>query len=86
MQGQVMSVSTKADLLPHNSRVKVFLRNLSSRAVKIPAKTTLGEVTPCNVIPDIWKPEEESISEGEHQTWSQDMKDLFEKLGLDEPK
>ena len=43
MQGQVMSVSTKTDLLSHNSIVKVFLRNLSPRAVKIPAKTTIGK-------------------------------------------
>ena len=28
MQGQVMSVSTKENLLPHNSRVKVFLEEL----------------------------------------------------------
>ena len=81
-----MSVSTKVGLLPHNSRVKVFLRNLSSRAVKIPAKTTIGKVSPCNVIPEIWKPEEGSTSEGEEETWPKDLQNLFEKLGLNEPK
>ena len=86
MQGQVMSVSTKVDLLPHRSRVKVLLRNLSSRAVKIPAKTTIGIVSPCNVIPDIWKPEEGSTSGGEEETWSKDLQNLFEKLGLNEPQ
>ena len=86
MQDQVMSVSTNVYLLPHSSRVKVFLRNFSSRAVKIPAKTTIGNVSPCNVISDIWKPEERSTSEGEEETWSKDLQNLFEKLGLNEPK
>ena len=49
-----MSVNTKTDLLPHSSKVKVLLRNLTSKTVKIPAKTTIGEVTPCNVVPPIW--------------------------------
>ena len=52
-----MSVNTKSDLLPHNSRVKVLLRNLSGKTVKMPAKTTIGEVSPCNVVPPIWKTE-----------------------------
>ena len=47
---KVMSVNIKADLLPHNSKVKILLRNVSTRAVKVPAKTTIGEVSPCNVI------------------------------------
>ena len=53
-----MCVNSKSDLLPHNSRVKVMLRNLSGKTVKMPAKTTIGEVSPCNVVPLIWKPEE----------------------------
>ena len=86
MQGQVMSVNTKTDLLLHNSKVKVFLRNLSSKAVKIPAKTTIGEVSPCNVVPSIWKPEESTYEEEQGQSWTQEMEELFEQLGLNEPK
>ena len=69
MQGQVMSVNTKTDL-PHNSKVKVFLRNLSSKAVKIPAKTAIGEVSPCNVVPAIWKPEESAYEEKNEGNWT----------------
>ena len=85
MKGQVMSVNTKSDLLLHNSRVKVLLRNLSGKTVKMPAKTTIGEVSPCNVVPPIWKPGG-AQPEDEDQTWTQEMKTLFEELGLNEPK
>ena len=57
MKGQVMCANSKSQLLPHNPRVRVMLRNLSSRAVRLPAKSTIGEVSPCNVVPPIWKPE-----------------------------
>ena len=86
MKGQVMSVNSKSEMLPHNSRVKVMLKNLSGRTVKMPAKTTIGEVSPCNVVPLIWKPEEAN-SETENQTWTQEMEDLFEQLRFgSEPK
>ena len=85
MKGQVMSVNTKSDLLPDNSKVKVLLRNLTTKAVKVPVKTTIGEVSPCNVVPPIWKPEEVT-PDIEDQTWTQEMEDLFEQLGLNEPK
>ena len=88
MKGQVMSVSSKSELLPHNSRVKVFLKNLSAKSVKIPAKTTLGEISACNVVPPIWGPEPEAAPEAKDQEdpWTEEMQDLFEKLGLNEPK
>ena len=54
MKGQVMCVNPKTEMLPHNSRVEVYLRNLTARAVKVPVKTTLGEVSACNVVPPIW--------------------------------
>ena len=85
MKGQVMSVNTKSDLLPHSSRVKVLLRNLSGQPVKVPAKTTIAEVTPCNVIPLIWKPEGTTAKEGD-PLWTQEMEELFEQLGLNESK
>ena len=88
MKGQVMTVSAKAELLPHNSRVRVFVRNLSSKAVKIPAKTTLGEISACNVVPPIWGPEPEAVPEDSEKEgpWTKEMQDLFEQLGLNEPK
>ena len=88
MKGQVMSVSSKSELLPHNSRVKVMLRNLSAKSVKVPAKTTLGEVSACNVVPPIWGPEPEAVPEktDTEKPWTKEMQDLFEQLGLNEPK
>ena len=53
MRGQVMSVNTKSEMMPHNTRVKVLLRNLSAKTIKMPAKTTIEEVAPCNVVPPI---------------------------------
>ena len=53
LKGQVMSVSSKFELLPHNPRVKVCVRNLTARTLKIPAKYVVGEVSPCNVVPPI---------------------------------
>ena len=50
---QVMSVSSKSELLPHNPRVKVWVRNLTARTLKVPAKSVVGEVSPCNVVPPI---------------------------------
>ena len=86
MKGQVMCVNSKTQMLPHNPRVEVYLRNLTARAVKVPAKTTLGEVSACNVVPPIWGPEPEAVSEDKDQCWTQEMQDLFEQLGLNEPK
>ena len=86
MKGQVMSVNSKSDLLPHNSRVKVLLRNLTAQLVKILAKTTIGEVSPCNVVPPIWGPEPEAIPEDIEQSWTKEIQDLFEQLGLNETK
>ena len=45
LKGQVMSTNTKSELLPHNSRVKVMVRNLSAKSVKVPAKTVLGNIS-----------------------------------------
>ena len=81
-----MCVNSKTEMLPHNCRVEVQLRNLTARSVRIPAKTTLGEVSACNVVPPIWGPEPEPSSEDEDQSWTQDMQNLFEQLGLNEPK
>ena len=81
-----MCVNSKTEMLPHNSRVEVQLRNLIARSVRIPAKTTLGEVSACNVVPPIWGPELEPSSEDQDQSWTQDMQNLFEQLGLNEPK
>ena len=53
MKGQVMCVNSKTEMLPHNCRVEVQLRNLTARSVRVPAKTTLGEVSACNVVPPI---------------------------------
>ena len=68
MKGQVMCVNSKSEMLPHNSRVEVCLRNLTARAVKVPAKTTLGEVSVCNAVPPIWEPKPEQVSEDKDQS------------------
>ena len=81
-----MSVSSKSELLPHNPRVKVMVRNLTARTLKVPAKAVVGEVTPCNVVPPIWKPEVGVGSEDEGQNWSEEMENLFQQLGLNEPQ
>ena len=86
LKGQVMSVSSKSELLPHNPRVKVMVRNLTARTLKVPAKAVVGEVTPCNVVPPIWKPEVGVGSEDEGQNWSEEMENLFQQLGLNEPQ
>ena len=62
-----------------------MLRNLSSRAVRLPAKSTNGEVSPCNVVLPIWKPEGGVESEDSDQTWTKETEALFEELGLNEP-
>ena len=85
VQGQVMSMNTKSDLLPHSSKVKVLLRNLTSKSIKIPAETTLGQVTPCNVVPPIWN-SEGSPEESTEDTWGPELETLFDKLGLSEKK
>ena len=85
MQGQVMSTNSKSELMPHNPRVRVMLRNLSARPVRMPAKAVIGEDSPCNVIPPIWKPEVGGEDGDPEQTWSSEMEDLFKQLGLDEP-
>ena len=86
MKGQVMYANSKSQLLPHNPRVRVMLRNLSSKAVRLPAKSTIGEVSPCNVVPPIWRPEGGVESEDLDQTWTKETEALFDELGLNEPK
>ena len=86
MNGQVMSTNSKSELMPHNQRVKVMLKNLSSKAVRMPAKTVIGEVSPCNVVPPIWKPEVGGETGDQGPSTSKEMEALFEELGLNEPK
>ena len=81
-----MSVNTKSEMMPHNTRVKFLLRNLSAKTIKMPAKTTIGEVTPCNVVPPIWKPEVGAEPEKQDSPKPDGMEKLFEDLGLNEPK
>ena len=86
LQGQVISVNTKSELLPHSSKAKVLLRNLTSKSIKIPAKTIIGEVTPYNVVPPIWNTEDTSTKKVDEGTWGSELEVLFEKLGLNEKK
>ena len=85
-ESKELLMNSKTEMLPHNCRVEVQLRNLTARSVRIPAKTTLGEVSACHVVPPIWGPEPEPSSEDKDQSWTQDMQNLFEQLGLNEPK
>ena len=82
LQGQVMSVNTKSELLPHSSKA----RNLTSKSIRIPTKTTIGEVTPCNLVPPIWNTEDTSTKKVDEGTWVSELEVLFEKLGLNEKK
>ena len=41
MKGQVMCATFKSQLLPHNPRVSMMLRNLSSKAVRLPLVKSL---------------------------------------------
>ena len=84
-QGQVMCMNTKSDLLAHSPKVKVLLRNLTSKSIKIPAKTTIRKVTPCNVVSPIWN-SEESPTEQTEDTWGPELETVFDKLGLNEKK
>ena len=81
-----MSVNTKSEMLSHNTRVKVVLRNVSAKTVRVPARTTIGEVSLCNVVPPIWKPEGGANPEDSDQVWPEEMEKLFEELGFIEPK
>ena len=85
MQGQVMGMNTRTDLLPHSSKVKFLLRNLISKSIKILAKTTIGKVTACNMLALIWN-SEESPAEQTEDTWGPKLETLFDKLGLNEKK
>ena len=58
-----------------------MLRNLSGKTVKMPAKTIIGEVSPCNVVPPIWKPESSDSpvvvqTEESDQTWTKEVEGL----------
>ena len=86
MNGQVMSTNSKSELMPHNTRVNVMLKNLSSKAVRMPAKTVIGEVSPCNVVPSIWKPEVGGEVGDQTPSTPKEMEALFEELSLNEPK
>ena len=52
----------------------------------MPAKTTIEEVAPCNVVPPIWKPEGGDEADNSDHPWSEEMEKLFEELGLNESK
>ena len=56
--------------------------------MRVPDKTTLGEVSACNAVPSIWGPEPEAVpnDQDQEQPWTKEMQDLFEQLGLNEPK
>ena len=47
----VVPIATYGELHPGSSRVPICLRNMSSRAVEIPAKTVVGQVTAANQVP-----------------------------------
>ena len=52
----VVPIATYGELHPGSSRVPICLRNMSSRAVEIPAKTVVGQVTPANQVPPVVHP------------------------------
>ena len=54
--------------------------------IRVPAKTTIGEVNPCNLVSPIWNLSEHSPTEKAEDTWGPELETLFEKLGLNEKK
>ena len=52
----------------------------------MPAKTVLGNISPCNVVPPILKPKVGAKTDNPSKADQQSMEDLFEELGLNEPK
>ena len=52
----VVSAATYGELHPGSSRVPVCLCNLSTCAIKLPAKTIIGQIVPANQVPPVVHP------------------------------
>ena len=52
----VVPIDTYRELHPGSSRVPICLRNMSTHAMEIPAKTVVGQVMPANQIPLVVHP------------------------------
>ena len=57
----VVSIATYGELHPGSSRVPIYLHNMSSRAMEIPAKTVVGQVMPANQVPPVVHPTRTTI-------------------------
>ena len=83
-------LSTKPQYYNPDLVVRMFGRAneapVEVNGVRLPAKATIGEVSPCNVVPPIWKPEGGVEPEDPGQTWTKETEGLLEELGLNEPK
>ena len=52
----VVPIATYGELHPGSSRVPICLRNMSTHAMEIPAKTVVGQVIPANQVPPVVHP------------------------------
>ena len=52
----VVPIATYGELHPGSSRVPICLRNMSSCAMEVPAKTMVGQVMPANQVPPVVHP------------------------------
>ena len=52
----VVPIATYGELNPGSSRVPICLRNMSSHAVEVPAKTVVGQVIPANKVTPVVHP------------------------------
>ena len=57
----VVPIATYGEIHPGSSRVPICLHNMSSRAVEVPAKTVIGQVTPANQVPPVVHPTRTTI-------------------------
>ena len=53
---EVVATSTYSDLRPGSSRVKIYLQNLTSKKVTIPAQCVIGQIQAANEVPGMYSP------------------------------
>ena len=53
---EVVATSTYGDLKPGSSRVKIYLQNLTSQKVTIPAQCVISQIQAANEVPGIYAP------------------------------
>ena len=81
-EGRVMNAGAKWEITPGSSKVKVLLHNLSSREARVPAKTVVGDLTPCNTVPPIIAPDEGNDQEVMTEPTDEEKEQLLAQMDL----